>query len=166
MTFEVLQAAYSLAMRSEGAFDPTWASFRGVWSFKSDPPKLPSPSSIEKAVALVDFRSLELEHTTRSAFLRQKGMELGLGGIAKGYGIDQAAVVLKQRGYHQFVIDGGDILMVKASMGKPLSIGITHPRMSKTIFATVTARNEAVVTSGDYEHYLSLMGNDTITLLM
>ena len=37
MTFEVLQAAYSLAMRSEGAFDPTWASFRGVWSFKSDP---------------------------------------------------------------------------------------------------------------------------------
>ena len=55
MTFEVLQAAYSLAMRSEGAFDPTWASFRGVWSFKSDPPKLPSPSSIEKAVALVDY---------------------------------------------------------------------------------------------------------------
>ena len=87
-------------------------------------------------------------------------MELGLGGIAKGYGIDQAAVVLKQRGYHQFVIDGGAIFWwVKASMDKtPLSIGITHPRMSKTIFATVTARNEAVVTSGDYEHYFELDG--------
>ena len=43
-------------------------------------------------------------------------MELGLGGIAKGYGIDQAAVVLKQRGYHQFVIDGGGDILVGESV--------------------------------------------------
>lgn len=160
MTFEVLQMAYALAERSQGAFDPTWAAFRGIWSFKSERPTLPSTASIQRAIELVNYRDLELRQSTRSAFLNKSGMEIGLGGIAKGYGIDQAAGVLKRHGYNRFVIDGGGDILVgdPVDKRKPVKIGITHPRLSKTIFATVTAQNEAVVTSGDYEHYFELDG--------
>ncbi len=157
-TFSVLKTAQALAARSAGAFDPTWAAFRGVWQFTPAAPLLPTVDQIKRATALVDFKALILDESAQSAYLKRPNMELGLGGIAKGYAIDLAAQTLRAQGYTSFMIDGGGDLFVGAPKTKttPWRIGIKHPRRQNIMFGFVTAQSEAVVTSGDYEHYFKL----------
>ena len=90
-----------------------------------------------------------------SAMLTKKNVQVDLGGIAKGFGVDQAAVVLKRLGYEDFLIDGGGDLLAhgRAFGGVPWSVGIAHPRMKKNWGKVWIPSGWAVVTSGDYERF-------------
>ena len=56
-------------------------------------------------------------------------MAIGLGGIAKGYGLDRAAAILRGYGLADFHIDGGgDVLVSGHVSGRPWRVGIRHPR--------------------------------------
>ena len=48
-TYSILRKAIDLSTACGGAFDPTWAAFRGVWNFKRQPPQLPLKSELESA---------------------------------------------------------------------------------------------------------------------
>jgi FAD:protein FMN transferase len=157
-TFEVLNIAQTLAIQSSGAFDPTWAAFRGVWQFKSSAPVRPKPERIKHALSLVDHTALVLNHSESSAYLKHAGMQIGLGSIAKGYAIDLAANRLRKYGFTRFMIDGGGDLFVEGSREKerPWRVAIKHPRETDTLFGFVHAQSQSVVTSGDYEHFFEL----------
>jgi len=87
-------------------------------------------------------------------------MEIALGGIAKGYAVDQAIEALRQRGIKQAIVDaGGDLY----ALGHPpkrnfWEIGIQDPRKKGELLGTIKARDEAVVTSGQYERFFTLGG--------
>ena len=158
--YRVLARGVAIAKASGGAFDISWAALRGVWDFQSRSPKLPSKASLSKAVALVDYRRIHLNRQTSTVRLGQVGMSLGLGGIAKGYGVDRAAATLETAGFHDFVVSaGGDMLTRGSKGGKPWIVGVQHPRAKAgTLLARVAAQNEAVVTSGDYERFVTIDG--------
>ena len=90
-----------------------------------------------------------------SGQLMMKSAQVDLGGIAKGFGVDQAARVLRRLGYQDFLIDGGgDLLASGRSLGgDPWSIGIAHPRTNATWGRLWIPSDWSVVTSGDYERY-------------
>ena len=159
-TFEVIKFAKALARRSDGAFDPTWAAFRDVWQFKAPPFAVPSQARINNALALVDYRDVKVSASHREIGLAKPGMQLGLGAIAKGFGIDAAATVLRAKGYENFIIDGGgDIYLAGQNRHqKPWRVGVKHPRRAETYLGFVNPKNRAIVTSGDYEHYFEVAG--------
>lgn len=154
-TFQVVRFAHNLAKASAGAFDPTWAAFRGLWQFKTPPFEVPSKTRIDQALHLVDYRAILLEHKSHHIALKRQGMQLGLGGIAKGFGIDAAADLLKKKGYEHFLIDGGgDVYAAGRKDHKtPWRIGVRHPRESDRYIGYLSPEDMAVVTSGDYEHF-------------
>ena len=156
-TMKVLSAALNIASKSKGAFDPTWAIFRDVWRFDQKPARRPERTDIERARALVDYRKLHLALDARTARLAREKMVIGLGAIAKGFAIDEAARILRQYGYENFIIDGGGDLYLggRPSPTRKWSISIRHPRRTHESMGTIEVENAAVVTSGDYERYFS-----------
>ena len=89
------------------------------------------------------------------AFITQKDTQIDLGGIAKGFAVDQASRVLKRLGFSDFIIDGGGDLYVEGRQldHHPWSVGIRHPRVDKIWTRLWVPSGWSVVTSGDYERF-------------
>jgi FAD:protein FMN transferase len=160
----VLLVAREVSERSAGAFDPTWAVLRQAWgSFDSaeiDPLGKPFRAKVERLREKVGWEKLELDPAAGTARLADRGMQIGLGGIAKGFAIDEAAAVLIRRGFPNFVIDaGGDVLVHGTRAGRAWTVGIRHPRGEPgETFAILPIRDRAVATTGDYERFLMAAG--------
>src|SRR5437879_7747768 len=76
---------------------------------------MPAPDSLAKARALVGFAKIRLDAKARTVQLLKPGMQLDLGGIAKGYAADEALAVLKKQGITRaLVAAGGDIAVSDA----------------------------------------------------
>src|SRR5262249_46531945 len=107
--------------------------------------------------ALVGYTNVRLGHIDRTVELLRAGMQLDLGGIAKGYAADEALSVLKRNGIDQaLVAAGGDIAVSNAPPGtKGWRIGIA-PLENPSRYLQL--QNAAVSTSGDAEQYVEIGG--------
>jgi thiamine biosynthesis lipoprotein len=87
-------------------------------------------------------------------------MELDLGGIAKGWGVDRAADVLAGLSGACLVNAGGDLVVRGLKPGgKPWRVGVQDPRDPSQLFLKLRlAENVAVATSGDYQRYFEVDG--------
>ncbi len=154
---ELVHRAVAIGERSAGAFDVTWKGMGKLWDFRVAPFAPPSAEAIDAARRRVDYRKVVFEGDRLG--LAEAGMALGLGGIAKGYGVDRAAAILAAEGCTDFFVDGGgDVLVRGTKSGEPWKVGIRHPRREGELLAVIRSRGGAVVTSGDYERYRELDG--------
>jgi thiamine biosynthesis lipoprotein len=93
--FGVLKQSQALAKRTGGAFDVTVGPLTRLWRLSRRTQRLPAPDQLAQARALVGFDKVELDEANRSVRLATPGMQLDLGGIAKGYTADQTLLFLK-----------------------------------------------------------------------
>lgn len=154
-TAEVVREALGWARRSRGAFDPTLERLTAAW----DPAIHAAPPDAETVrAAEADSRgwaALEVasaEGAAEAALVRAPGTSLDLGGIAKGYGVDRAAAVLRDHGVFRGLVNvGGDLAALgDGPGGRPWRVGIRDPRDPEGIVETVELVDRAVATSGDY----------------
>src|SRR6185436_2102246 len=109
--FRVLEAAQQIAYDTEGAFDVTVGTLTQLWRQR----KLPTP----EAMSRVSYRNLVLDPKNRTVFLKLAGMQLDLGGIAKGFAADEALVVLGKRGVPSALVAvSGDLAIGDPPPGK------------------------------------------------
>lgn len=133
-----------------GAFDITWRGMGNLWHFdESFSP--PTDEQIREARSHVDYRKIRIEGNRVSV---PAGWAIGLGGIAKGYAIDQAAHKLSEAGFHDFLVNGGgDVLAVGRKGNRDWMVGVRDPRGGPQDLVARVRATAAVVTSGDYERY-------------
>jgi FAD:protein FMN transferase len=152
----VIQRSLFWSEKTAGAFDITIGPAQELWDF--DAPSLPSENSIADAVKKIDFRKIQLGK--QNIFLPDKGMQINLGAIAKGYAVDQAIEILKENKIQSALINaGGDLKSIgKRSDQLNWKIGLQHPRNSESLLATFSISGSAVATSGDYQKYFEQNG--------
>ncbi|MEL7159154.1 MAG: FAD:protein FMN transferase, partial [Bacteroidota bacterium] len=115
----VLHFARRLARRSKGAFDPTVGPLTKLWRRAFRLQTFPARERILAARARVQWQDLKTASNDRVR-LRRNGMQLDLGGVAKGYALDAVGEQLRQNGYRSYLIDGGgDLLLGEPPPGKP-----------------------------------------------
>ena len=115
--WRVLKRSTEISRSSHGAFDITVGPLVQLWKRARRQRELPPNNRLAEARARVDWRAIELDrplppdhpassfrHTAR---LTIPGMRLDPGGIAKGYALGEAAVVLQQHGVNRFLVSGG-----------------------------------------------------------
>lgn len=108
---QVLDVSVSVARATDGAFDPTLGPLVALWREARTTGKLPPPSALDAARARVGWRHLEIDRARRAVRLAQPGMRLDLGGVAKGYILQQALHSLRANGAPRALIEsGGDIV--------------------------------------------------------
>lgn len=110
---------------------------------------LPSEAEIAYCQTHCDIKNLELDEVHGTAFLREEGMKLDLGGIVKGYAADEARSILQARGVQNAQINFGGTVV---AIGRMQKVGIQNPFQKTGIsMASITLKNKAIVTSGSYE---------------
>ena len=144
-----------LGARTGGAFDITWAALWGLWDFRAEPPAPPPLDEVAARVALVDFRQVEVDGQAGTVRLARKGMKIGLGGIAKGWALDESAAALQRLGVRTFMLSaGGQVRVAGGRSGRPWRVGIRDPRGEAwDYFAVISVTDGNVSTSGDYERF-------------
>ena len=108
--FYVLAESQKLARRTDGAFDMSAGPIVRLWRRARRARQLPSPERLAEAMALTGYDRIHLDEKTQSVRLEKEGMLLDLGGIAKGYAIEEALKTLRQHGIERVLVAaGGDI---------------------------------------------------------
>jgi len=159
--FEVIRQSLYYAEISGGAFDPTIGPLVSLWGIGGDNPHVPSQEEIDVALALVNWRDVELDGERLSVFLKQPGMALDLGAIAKGYAADEAAAIIRMAGLKRAIIDlGGNILTYGEKQDKtPWIVGIQSPIEDRgAYFGIISGPEQSTVTSGVYEKFFEVGG--------
>jgi thiamine biosynthesis lipoprotein len=155
--FTVLQQAQRLARQSGGAFDVTVGPSIALWRHARETGQLPDEAALQAADARTGWRKIQLNEKQRTVQLRADSMQLNLGGLAKGYILDQALASLSDEGVTRALIEaGGDVVMSgppPGSDGWRIQIpgagpeGMTH---------TVRLAHAAVSTSGDTQQFVEI----------
>ena len=113
-TFEVLARALAIAHLTGGAFDATIGPLTHVWRSARKNQRAPEQSQLDSARALVSHKWLQVDSGRMAARLTRPGMRLDLGGIAKGYILQQALATLERHGVTQVMLEAGGDIMVGA----------------------------------------------------
>jgi thiamine biosynthesis lipoprotein len=103
----VLARAQELAQRSQGAFDVTVGPYVHLWRYARSQGKLPDPARLAKARLAVGYSKMQLDPRQHTVKLLAPNMRLDLGGIAKGYAVDQAIRTLSRQGIASALVSGG-----------------------------------------------------------
>ncbi len=165
--FEVLQRSVEYSKLTDGAFDITVGPLVDLWQQAGNKNIKPTEDEIASAKAKVGYEKLVFDTEKRTVRFAVDGMQLDLGGIAKGYGIDSAARAMQQAGAIGGMIDvGGDIRCFGAPQrGKQKwSIGLQEPKtdakglVSRQLELVLELVNKAVATSGDYRRFTLIDG--------
>lgn len=154
--FDVIERAVYYAELSGGAFDPTAEPLVALWDIGGENPVVPVWEKIDRVLPLINWRDIELNRENKTVFLKKPEMALDLGGIAKGYAADEAAVIIKKAHIPRALINiGGDVLTVgEKKDGSPWRIGIQAPFNTRGDYiGFVQTGEKTLVTSGVYERY-------------
>ena len=93
LTFDILETTLNYCRISGGAFDPTVKPLIKMWGFNGAtvPKILPSPQTISDTLKKTGYRHLKLKHNSSAPeYTLSSLIPIDLGGIAKGYAVDQA----------------------------------------------------------------------------
>lgn len=163
---KVVWHALALSRDSGGAFDPTLGPLVNLWGFGPAGRRTDPPSDSEVAEFRAKCGALHLQVTPQDELQKDiPDLQLDLGGIAKGYGADEAAKVLRDLGYSNlFVAVCGEIVAFGNNPeGKPWQVGVERPIQDlprgAAYSAIVPLTGRALSTSGDtYNYFLDVDG--------
>ena len=150
--FRLIRKSNEISVLTEGAFDITYASVGHLFNYRKQ--TKPSDEKIEQAKKFTDFRNLVLDENQRTVSFAKRGVKIDLGGIAKGFAVDQAIEHLHELGIeHALVSAGGDMRLIGDRLGSPWLVGIRNPQKPEETIITLPFQNGALSTSGGYERY-------------
>ena len=160
MLYEVLQKARQVSEATGGAFDITVMPLVNAWGFGFKHGKLPVPDrEVDSLRALVGYRRLEL--TTDSVLHKEDArISIDCGAIAKGYGVDRVARLLRDRGVRNFMVEIGGEVVTKGrnpQTARPWQIGVSRPDETRQgegeVQTVLSLENAALATSGNYHNF-------------
>lgn len=157
-TLAVIKKALEYAEKSNGAFDITIYPIVKLWGITSEHPHIPTETEIRDKLKFVDYRKIVLDEEKKTVYLKEPGMGIDLGAIAKGYAADEVVRILKEEGVvHALINMGGNVVAMGGKPnGQPWRIGIQDPRAegARRHIAIIEVMDGSVVSSGDYERYI------------
>jgi len=153
-TCEVLTIARQVSEWTDGKFDVTFGALSDVWKFDHDRDnRVPTAEEIAARLPFIDYRAIAIDAAAKTVFAARPGTRVHLGGIGKGYAVERAVAIMRERGLHDFMVQAGGDLYVAGQPGdEPWRLGIQDPRGAPNeSFATIELRDATFSTSGDYE---------------
>ncbi len=158
--YNLIRRSIEISKLTEGAFDISYASMDKIWKFDGSMTEMPSKEAISQSVSKVGYQNIILDPENLTVFLKLEGMKIGFGGIGKGYAADIAKKLLMQKGVSAGIINAsGDMnTWGKQPDGEFWKVAITNPMDKNKAFALLPLKDNAVVTSGNYEKYVTFNG--------
>ena len=170
-TAEVIRTAVSLNRDTDGAFDITVYPLVDAWGFVTKKFRVPSETEIKKLLKNVDSGGIRIGKKSKvsSGTVRiqlRKGVQIDLGGIAKGYTSAKIMKIFQKYGCSSGVVSlGGNVQTDKKKPdGSDWRVGVENPDQTvgqlknQEYLGTLHVADQAVITSGGYERYFEKNG--------
>ena len=147
-----LAASLDAADATGGAFDPTVGPLMTLWGFRPRRPRVPADDEIAAALAHVGRSRVVYDRSARALRFGDPGMEIDLGGIAKGCALDIAAARVRAAGLAVTLDLGGGLMSIGSKRGSTFLIADPGSE-ARTAVAVVTATGDvSVQSSSDAEN--------------
>ena len=151
----MLTRALSLAKISDGVYDPTiqpvWQTYFRHFTSSNPDPAGPAQHDLTAALALVDWRAVEVDAGNKRVSFARPGMGLTLNSGAQGYITDRVADVLRAHGFDRMLVDMGEPRALSAKPdGSAWRIGIANPADPDRTIVTLDVVDKCISTSGGY----------------
>ena len=158
--YDLVFRAKAIAQLTNGAFDPTYASVDKIWTFDGRDVEQPKAEIISASVAKIGFDKIVFDPLESSIYLPLQGMKIGFGAIGKGYAADRVKSLLQNQGVAAGIVNASGDMSAWGIQpnGEPWQVGLINPKNKDKVFAWFPVKNQAVVTSGDYEKFILING--------
>lgn len=159
--FAFLLECVRYSQKSDGAFDITVGPLMKAWGFFRGEGRMPSETELANVRQLIGYQHLILNVQEKTVRFNRFGMALDLGGIAKGYAVDRAVALLKQRGVSTALVSAGGSTIY--GFGSPPAtdaweIQVQDPKDARKVAMTVKLKDQTLSISGSAEKYFELDG--------
>ena len=163
---KVLQLSDEIRKLTLGAFDITIGPLVDLWGFgsESDLPfgQLPTQEEIRDAKSRMGAENLVINQA-KMEIIKKKAIQIDLSAVAKGYSVDEVALLLDSLGLESYFIEvGGEIKMkgLKLNDEEWITAIETPSNESASIYQLLANRGKlfSIAGSGDYRNYFEVDG--------
>jgi thiamine biosynthesis lipoprotein len=159
--FDFIAEALRYSRESDGAFDITVGPLMKAWGFFRGEGRLPAADELDDVKGRIGYRHVVLDPARRTIRFQRPGMELDLGGIAKGYAVDRVVALLEDRGVTAALVSAGGSTVY--GLGAPpgqraWDVTIQDPVHSSRAALTVPLNERALSVSGSYAKSFEVAG--------
>ncbi len=140
-----------------------WHDYRAIGENNPAKAKLPPMEDLQAAAAFTNIDQMIIDEAEETVYLADPNMKLDVGGLAKGYAVEQIAQSLEEQGIDGFVLNvGGNVRTIGTRPeGEKWTVGIENPGIPNSeeeFIAYLKLSGESVVTSGAYQRYYIVDG--------
>ena len=156
-TAELIRAALCISESTDGVFDISIAPVMDLWGFYGQQFHVPTAENIESVLSEVNWRGISLSGNTVSL---QDGIQIDLGGIAKGFLSDRIMEIYRRAGMKSGLVSlGGNVQTLGTRPdGSQWKIAIQDPDDESAYAGTIETSDQAVITSGSYQRFFEENG--------
>lgn len=156
--YDMIAFSQEYSEKTGGLWDISVGVITKLWDIGNDDQHVPTQAEIDAALTKVNYKDILLRPEDHSVKLAKEGMSIDLGGIAKGFAVDEVRKIYAAHHIENGLINMGASSMYgvgKNSKGKAWNIGMKHPRSDEknTYLGIVAIEDQALSTSGDYERF-------------
>jgi thiamine biosynthesis lipoprotein len=161
MFLEVYNLAASVSEDTEGAFDITVGPLVNAWGFGFKNEQMPTRRQVDSLRQFIGMKQLSLDSEGMMLTKRDRRVTLDFSAIAKGYGSDVVARMLKKKGVENLMVEiGGEVVTQGISPNRmPWRIGVTKPTEDSLaasegeLQTVLNVTDRAMATSGNYRNF-------------
>ena len=163
----VFESAKTIYKTTDGSFDPTVMPLVNYWGFGYTEKKVRAANQLEidSLRQLIDFDGFDLKVIDQAVKINKKNgkAQLDFSAIAKGYAVDQIALLLDSKNINNYLVDiGGEVRAKgKNERGSWWTIGINTPKSeAKTtdLQQLISLNNKSIASSGNYRNFYEKEG--------
>ena len=162
MFVDVFRQAQTIYQETDGAFDVTVAPLVNAWGFGFKHEQMPTKAQVDSLMQLVGMQYVRLleKPTGHFTLVKERPVMLDFSAIAKGYGSDVIARLLRQHDIKNFMIEiGGEVVTQGVSEKRvPWKVGVTKPvddslAVNTELQTVLNVTDIAMATSGNYRNF-------------
>lgn len=158
MFTDVFTLAEKISKETDGAFDITVAPLVNEWGFGFKSGVKPTKHVIDSLRQIIGYQKVSL--VNGKIFKKDPRIMLDCSAIAKGYGSDCVANLLRKKGIENFMVEiGGEIVTSGINEERmPWKIGVTKPvddptQQQEDLQTVLNVTDKAMATSGNYRNF-------------
>ena len=155
---EVFTKSMEISDDTEGAFDITVAPLVNAWGFGFKNEQMPTAHQVDSLRRIIGYKKISL--VDGKIRKQDPRMMLDCSAIAKGFGVDAVARMLRSRDVQNFMVEiGGEVVTCGVNAQRlPWRVGVIKPtedslRIGHELQTVLNVTDKAMATSGNYRNF-------------
>ena len=156
----LIEKALEIHKETDGAFDISIYPVMRAWGFTDTNYHVPEEEELRELLKKVDASQIHLEDERKRVSFGMDGMEIDLGGIAKGYTSSRIMEIFRSNGIESGIVSlGGNVQVLgRKTDGENWRVAVQNPKSDEEYLGVLSVSDKAVITSGGYERYFEQDG--------